>query len=131
MLDQSARELLSKTLIARMSVIDPGGYPHTVPVWFMLDGNDIVIISARDTRKVGYIQSNPKGAVTIGGDTGDDAGYLLKGEFLIEDDPDHAWLKKVTRHYEPPDQAEKDIAAWLDLDIIVIRLKPKKVIKVA
>lgn len=87
LLDDQARAFLQKPLIARLSAIDPAGYPHTVPVWFMLDGDDIVIISTRDTRKVGYIIKNSKGAVTIGGDTNDGAGYLLKGELSVEEIP--------------------------------------------
>ena len=130
MFPDTAREFLQKPLIARMSTIDPNGYPHTVPVWFELDGDDIVIISVRDTRKVGHILANPKGSVTIGGDSGDGAGYLVKGEFSIEPDPEDAWVRKMTYRYEAPEQAEKDIAAWADLDIIALRLKPTAVLKV-
>ncbi|MBN1963282.1 MAG: pyridoxamine 5'-phosphate oxidase family protein [Anaerolineae bacterium] len=131
MLDEKARAFLQKPLIARMTTIGADGYPHTVPVWFMLDGNDILIISAPDTRKVGHIRANPKGAVVIGGDPADGGGYLFKGDFSIEDDPGGAWMKKLTYHYEDKEQAEKDIAAWADLGSIVIRLKPRRVIKVA
>ena len=114
-----------------MSVIDPEGFPHTVPVWFMLDGDDVVIIAERSTRKVGYLAVNPKGAVAVGGDTNDGAGYLIKGCFAIEPDPDDAWTAKLTRHYETPEKAEQDIADWADLDIIVLRMTPMRVIKVA
>ena len=130
MFPDTVREFLQKPLIARMSTIDPNGYPHTVPVWFALDGDDIVIISVRETRKVGHILANPKGAVTIGGDPDDGAGYLIKGEFSIEPDPEDAWVRKMTYRYEAPEQAEKDVAAWADLDIIVLRLRPNVVLKV-
>lgn len=129
--DERARAVLQKPLIARVSAIDPEGYPHTVPVWFMLDGDDIVLISARDTRKVAYLIANPKGAVVIGGEPDDGGGYLIKGDFVIEPDPDDEWVRRLTYRYEEPEQAEKDIAAWADLDIIVLRLKPRRVIKVA
>ncbi|MBN1218924.1 MAG: pyridoxamine 5'-phosphate oxidase family protein [Anaerolineae bacterium] len=130
MFTNAVREFLQKPLIARMSTIDPDGYPHTVPVWFMLDGDDVVVISVSSTRKVGYIQANPRGAVTIGGDPGDGGGYLIKGEFSIEADPEDAWVRKLTYRYEDPEQAEKDIADWADLDIVVLRLKPEAVLKV-
>jgi general stress protein 26 len=130
MLDAQTREFLQKPLIARMTTIGLDGYPHSVPVWFMLDGEDIVIISARDTRKVSHILDNPKGAVVIGGEPGDGAGYLIKGDYVIEDDPEDRWVKKLTYHYEDREQAEKDITAWAELDIILIRLKPVRVIKV-
>ncbi len=124
------REFLQKPLVARMSTVDPDGYPHTLPVWFMLDGDDLVVISVSSTRKVGHIQANPKGAIVVGGDPADGGGYLIKGEFSIEADPEAAWVRRLTHHYEPPEQAEKDIAAWSNLDIIVLRLKPKTVLKV-
>ena len=130
MFTDTIREFLQKPLIARMSTIDEEGYPHTVPVWFALDGDDLVIISVRQTRKVSHIQANPKGSVTIGGDPGNGAGYLIKGDFSIEPDPDATWTRKLTYRYESPEQAEKDIAAWADLDMIVLRLKPKVVLKV-
>jgi nitroimidazol reductase NimA-like FMN-containing flavoprotein (pyridoxamine 5'-phosphate oxidase superfamily) len=131
MFDETVREFLQKPLIARVSVIDPDGYPHTVPVWFRLDGDDLVIISSRDTRKVSYAEANPKGSITVGGDSDDEAGYLIKGDFSIEPDPDDKWVKEVTYHYEEPEKAALDVAAWADLDIIVLRLKPRRVIKVA
>lgn len=130
MITRAIREFLQKPLLARMSTIDADGYPHTVPVWFALDGDDIVVISVRDTRKVGHILVNPKGAISIGGDSGDGGGYLIKGEFIIEADPEDVWVRKLTYRYETPEQAEKDIADWAELDIIVLRLKPKAVLKV-
>ena len=130
MFTDTIREFLQKPLIARMSTLDSEGYPHTVPVWFALDGDDLVIISVRQTRKVSHILANPKGALTIGGDPGNGAGYLIKGDFSIEPDPDATWTRKLTYRYEAPEQAEKDIAAWADLDMIVLRLKPKVVLKV-
>lgn len=123
-------EFLEKPLIARVSAIDSNGYPHTVPVWFMRDDQSIVLISVRQTRKVAYLLANPKGAVAVGGDPADSAGYLIKGDFSVETDPDDAWVRKLTYRYEAPEQAEKDIADWADLDIIVLRLTPRTVVKV-
>jgi general stress protein 26 len=111
--DEKAREALKKPLIARMSTIDGSGYPHTVPVWFMMDGDDVVIMGARDTKKVGHMKANPKGAVSIGGGPEDDAGYLIKGEWRVEEDPGKHWQRTITHHYEPPEKAEADLADWV------------------
>lgn len=131
MFNERARAVLAKPILARLSAVGPDGYPHTVPVWFMLDGEDVVFISVRGTRKVDYFQADPRGAVVIGGDEGDGGGYLVKGDVSIEEDPDDAWVRRLTHHYEPPEQAEKDIADWAELDIILLRLRPRVVIKVA
>jgi general stress protein 26 len=125
------RQFLQQPRIARLSTIDTNGYPHTVPLWFDVEGDDIIIISDRNTRKVDQIARNPKGAVQIGGDTDDSAGYMFKGELAVEPDPNYRWLAQVTRRYEVGEQAEKDIELWrTTLDMIVIRLKVNRVSKV-
>jgi general stress protein 26 len=129
MFDPKALELLKRPFLARLSTIDPNGYPHTVPVWFMLDGDDLVFISARDTRKVKNILANPKSAVSIGGEPTDGGGYLIKGDLSIEEDSDKAWVRKFCYHYEDKAKAEQDIADWADIDIVLLRLKPKIVTK--
>ena len=128
MFTPEARVFLQQPLIGRMSVIDPAGYPHTVPVWYTLDGDDVVIISERATRKIGYLQSNPKGSLEVGGDGNE--GYLVKGLFSIEEDTDHRWMRRLVDIYEPSDRADQVFQDWLSLDIIVLRLKPTRVIKV-
>lgn len=128
-------EVLKQPLIARLSVIDKDGYPHTVPLWFDVDGDDLVIISDRNTRKVDYIKLNPKGSLCIGGgDVGGGhlgTGYLFKGELMLEEDPDYMWLRRVTLRYETGAEAEKDIELWrTTLDMMIIRLKVRKITKV-
>ena len=95
---ETVRKFLKKPPVARMSVIDFDGYPHTVPVVFLLDGDDLVITTVRQTRKVDYIKANPKGSLVVGGDFDDEAGYLLKGEYSLEEDPGHEWIIR-TIHY--------------------------------
>jgi predicted pyridoxine 5'-phosphate oxidase superfamily flavin-nucleotide-binding protein len=124
------REFLQEPRTARISTIDPQGFPHTVPVWFALDGDSLVVISDRDTRKVDHIRANPKGAAQVGGDPGDGGGYLLKGLWSIEPDPGGRWLRQMTLRYEEGEEAERDIAAWAELDMIVLRLTPQVVKKV-
>jgi nitroimidazol reductase NimA-like FMN-containing flavoprotein (pyridoxamine 5'-phosphate oxidase superfamily) len=129
MLTDTVRTLLQQPLTAYLSVVDANGFPHTVPVWFDVEGDDLVFISERTTRKVDYLKVNPKGAVAIGGDG--TAGYLFKGTFTIEPDPDLKWMKAMTYRYEPKDEAEKYIEEWSALDMIVLRFKIVKISKVA
>lgn len=129
MFNEEIRSVLEKYLVARLSTIDPNGYPHTVPLWYDIDGDDIVIISDRNTRKVEHIARNPHGAFQVGGDG--TPGYMFKGELSVEEDPGYKWLRQVTLKYEAVEQAEKDIELWrTTLDMIVIRLKVKRIARV-
>lgn len=135
MLDENVRTLLNEPRIARISTIDSSGYPHTVPVWFVLEGDEIWFTSHSSTRKVEHVRNNSKGAVTVGGDATDREGgyvpgYLFKGTWEIVPDSDHSFLKRVTHRYETPEQAEKDLAEWIKTECVVMRFKIEKVIRV-
>ncbi len=66
-IEPQIRSVIDAPLIARLSVIDRDGYPHTVPLWFALDGDDVVMISDRNTRKVALLTRNSKASICIGG----------------------------------------------------------------
>jgi PPOX class probable F420-dependent enzyme len=129
-IDDAIRAFLQKPLIARLSTIGADGYPHTVPIWFAPDGDSIVFISDRDNRKVRNALANPKGAVTIGGDRGDGAGYLFRGTLTVEDDHDHAVMHQMVDRYERPEAAAALKDAWKEDDVVVIRLTPHSVVRV-
>ena len=133
-LDEPVRALLDQPLIGRIAVIDDEGYPHMIPIWYSRDGDEIMFISSRSGRKIRSIQANPKGALTVGGDPYGSEGYLLKGEFTIEEDPGHRWLREITYRYEPREVAEKDLAEWIagwaSKDLVILRFTPRKVVKV-
>ena len=133
-LDDTLRAFLRQPLVARVTTLDPDGYPHTVPIWFILDGDDLVMATPPGSRKIRNIGLNPKGAVTIGGDSTDDeaiyqTGYLFQGDLTVERDPEGMWLTRITYHYrQDRARADRDMAEWGPHD--AIRLRIKTVIKV-
>jgi len=131
MLDEAAREFLKKPLVARLAVNGPDGYPHVVPLWFMLDGDDVIMISVEQTAKIRYLRADGRAAVVVGGGPDDGGGYLIKGDVTVSDDAGGVWTRALTFRYEDPEQAARDVEAWSDLDMRVLRLKPVRVLKVA
>jgi hypothetical protein len=121
---------LQHSLIARISVVDDRGYPHTVPIWYALDGNDLMFFSSRGARKIGYVQSNPKGAVSLGGEPYGAEGYLLKGEFSLEEDTHHHWLSEIVHRYEPVELADQHVADWGQGDLVLMRFRVEKVSRI-
>jgi len=131
MLTSEVRVFLQKSRIARLATIGVDGYPHIVPIYFMLDGDDLIFGSDRNNRKVKNVLSNPKGAVVIGGERiADEAGYMIQGDLSIEDDMDHAVTRRMLYRYETKEEAERNLAEWKNSDTVLIRLKPKTVIRV-
>jgi PPOX class probable F420-dependent enzyme len=131
MFSDEAREFLAKPLTARLATINPDGSPHVVPLWFKLEGDDIIIISERKTAKVRNLKADPRAALNVGGDPATDkVAYMIRGEVSLADDTDHYWTNRLTHHYESPEEAEKLIEEWKDLDMVYMRLKPSAVLKV-
>lgn len=130
LLNDSVRRLLQDPLIAYMSVLDSKGFPHTVPVWFGVDGDDLTIITDPGSRKVKYIHANSKGSMVVGGIPYGAEGYLLKGYFSVEPDPNYRWTREITYRYEPKERADELLAEWTKGDITVLRFKISRVIKI-
>jgi hypothetical protein len=130
MFNDAARAFLERPLIARLATMGADGYPHNVPLWFLLDGDDILIISDRAARKVQNALARPQAAIAIGGDPADGGGYMIRGDVTIEEDPGKALTRRMTYRYETPADGDRLLDEWKDDDIIVMRLKPKSVVKV-
>ena len=131
MLDDIARRVLQKPLIGRLATVGSDGYPHNVPLWFLLDNNDdILIISDRKAYKTRNVQVNPKATLSVGGDDLNSAGYMIKADVVIEDDTGHLVTERITYHYETEEIARRHLKEWENDDIVVLRLKLTKVTKV-
>jgi nitroimidazol reductase NimA-like FMN-containing flavoprotein (pyridoxamine 5'-phosphate oxidase superfamily) len=130
-LNRRVRQFLQKPRVARLATVGMDSYPHIVPIWFRRDGDDIVFGSDRDNRKVRNILANPKGAVVIGGELPiEDEGYMIQGDLSIANDVNHASVWKMLLRYETKTEAERLAKEWADSDLVVIRLEPRKVIRV-
>lgn len=131
------RDVLTQPVIARLGTLGVDGYPHITPLWFLFEDGDLVIMADRTARKAQNLIANPRGAVQIGGDPLPDGqggytpGVMLQGDFTVEDDPDHAVTARITRHYLPGSAADQLLETWKNDDIVVLRLKIRKVIRVA
>jgi hypothetical protein len=117
-LGDQLRRFLQQRQIARVTTIGPDGYPHTVPIWYILDDDDIIVATGPTARKVKNARANPKGAVTVGGDPVNDhdsytVGYLFQGEWALDGEPGFDWIRKIALHYwGDPERVEREIAVW-------------------
>jgi len=69
--------------------------------------------------------------VVIGGELPiEDEGYMIQGDLSIADDVIHAMMKRMLLRYETKKEAKRLATEWVDSDLVVIRLKPRKVIRV-
>lgn len=61
-----ARDRLASDLIIWMTTVRPDGQPQNSPVWFLLDGEEILIYSAHSSR-ITNVTANPHVALNLDG----------------------------------------------------------------
>lgn len=61
-----ARQRLIEELIIWMTTVTPGGQPQASPVWFLLDGDELLVYSAR-TARLANMAANPHVALNLDG----------------------------------------------------------------
>ncbi|HYO89477.1 MAG TPA: TIGR03618 family F420-dependent PPOX class oxidoreductase [Candidatus Limnocylindrales bacterium] len=125
--EPDVRAFLDEPWIGRLATNSLDGYPHCVPLWYVLDGDDVVIISERKTAKVANLVRDARAVVTVGGEPERGPAYMMRGRVTMSDDPDHVWLRRMTERYETHEEAEKDLADWAGMDIVVLRLNVERV----
>ena len=80
-------ERLRAEEILWLASVRPDGRPHLVPVWFLWEGETILLFSKPENQKIRNLRQNPAVSVSLdNSDHGDDA-TVLEGIAAVIDDP--------------------------------------------
>ena len=80
-------ERLRRELMMWLCTVRPDGRPHLVPVWFLWDGETILIFSQPNKQKLRNLQHNPNVVVALDtAEHGDDV-VMIEGKAQLLDDP--------------------------------------------
>ncbi len=64
-LPDSIKKLLAKPGFAVLATVSPKGRPQATPVWFMLDGDEILMNTSQGRAKLRNLQANPYAAIAV------------------------------------------------------------------
>ena len=107
--DAEAREFLSSgTRTGKVATASSKGQPLCAPVWFILDGDDLVFLTTATSAKGRNLQANPRAALVVDDDSFPFAFVLVRGTVSIEDEPSDrlAWATRIASRYVPDRAAE-------------------------
>jgi PPOX class probable F420-dependent enzyme len=77
---EEARDLLKGDALATVVTLDADGMPHVTAAWVGLDGEEVVIGTMPDQRKLRNLRRDPRIAVTVHATTRNTAGLT---EYLV------------------------------------------------
>ncbi len=106
--DECRAFLLHGTRTGHLAVTREDGQPHVTPVWFVLDGDDIVFTTAKEGLKGRCLARDGRAGLSV-----DDAAppysfVVVRGTVELSDEPGakRTWATRIAARYMGQDQAE-------------------------
>ena len=91
------------TRTAKLATVSRSGAPHVMPVWFVLDGEELVLTTAAESIKGRNLRRDPRVAVVVDDDTPPFAFVHIRGRASVSEDLDEL-LRYATEIVELPNR---------------------------
>jgi PPOX class probable F420-dependent enzyme len=129
-LDEFRAFLSHGTRTAKVATSLPGGQPHVMPVWFVLDGEELVFTTWGDSVKRRNLRRDPSAVVVVDEEVAPYAFVHIRGHVTLSEDL-HELLRLATaigRRYMGADRAEEFGRLNAVRGELLVRLRPQRVI---
>ncbi|MGW3422404.1 PPOX class F420-dependent oxidoreductase [Streptomyces phaeochromogenes] len=110
MTDEEWRAFVSNgTRTGKLSTVRADGSPHVAPIWFLLDGDDLVFNTAKTTVKGRNLARDGRVALCVDDDRPPYAYVVLQGRARISEDLDELrlWAARIGARYMGEERAEE------------------------
>ncbi len=110
MTEQQWREFLSTgTRTGKLAVVRADGRPHVTPVWFVLDGPELVTHTAAESIKGKALRRDPRVCVCVDDQEPPYSFVKVEGTASISEDLDElrSWATRIGGRYMGADRAEE------------------------
>jgi PPOX class probable F420-dependent enzyme len=121
------------TRTAKVATSGPGGQPHVMPVWFVLDGEELVFTTWGDSVKGRNLRRDPRAAVVIDEEVAPYSFVHIRGPVAISEDLEELarFANAIGGRYMGADRAEEFGRRNAVPGELLVRLRPKRVIATA
>jgi PPOX class probable F420-dependent enzyme len=113
----------------KLATVRRDGRPHVVPVWFDLDGDDVVFTTGRDTVKGRTLRRDPRAAMCVDDDRPPFDFVSVEGTVELGDDLEELrhWATRIGGRYMGAERAEEFGARNAVPGERLARLRPERV----
>ncbi len=104
------REFVSAgTRTGKLSTVRADGAPHIAPVWFLLDGDDVVFNTGKETVKGRNLARDGRCAICVDDERPPFSFAVLQGRAEISEELSQVrdWATRIAARYIGPDRAEE------------------------
>jgi len=99
--------LASGTHTAKLATAN-GDDPHVAPVWFVVDGDDLVFTTGERTIKGRHLRANPRAAVCVDVEVFPYTFVVVRGPVSLDPAPPDMleWSTRIAARYVPAERAQ-------------------------
>src|SRR4051812_23285413 len=121
------------TRTAKLATSGPGGQPHVMPVWFVLDDEELVFMTWGDSRKGRNLRRDPRAAIVVDDEAPPFAFVHIRGEVTLSEDIEELlrFATAIAGRYMGADRAEEFGRRNAVAGELLVRLRPERVIATA
>lgn len=121
--DPGTADLLDGKNFATLATINPDGGPQASVVWFVREGDTVLISATAGRKKTRNIERDPRVSLTVFDLANPYRSAEIRGTAELLPDPDKALPKRLSQRYlgeDPPQEAAEEIR-------LVLRITPERV----
>lgn len=128
--DQRRAFLLAGTRTGVLSTVRADGQPHAAPVWFTLDGDDVVFTTGASTAKGRNLRRDPRAVITVDDSAPPYSYVIIRGQVELSDDLDALlrWATVLGGRYMGAERAEEFGRRNAVPGELLVRLHPDRII---
>jgi PPOX class probable F420-dependent enzyme len=107
--DQWRAFVSQSTRTGKLSTVRADGSPHIAPIWFLLDGDDLVFNTAAESVKGRNLVRDGRVALCVDDDRPPFAFVVIRGQARIVEELDEIrhWASRIAARYMGEDRAEE------------------------
>ncbi len=128
--DEIKAFLTQGTRTGKLATVSENGRAHVAPIWFVLDGDDLIFNTWHSSVKAKNMQRDPRVSLAVDDETAPYAFVIIEGTVTFSDDLAESlkWATQIGGRYMGEDQAEAFGKRNSVEGELLVRLTPTKYI---
>src|ERR671921_2308136 len=130
--DETRAFLLEGRPTAALATVRADGRPHVAPVWFTLDGDDLLFNTGQDTVKGANLRRDGRVALMVDDEEPPFAFVSIEGDVSLSDDlaTMRHWATRIAARYMGEDQADAYGRRNAVPGELLVRVRPTKIVAI-
>ncbi len=128
-MNEEQRKFAAEVNVAVLATVDGKGRPHATPIWYMLDGDEIVMSVGRGGQKHRNVERNPEVTLVIDSRKVPYFALMVAGRLEIGPAPTEEDRLALATRYLGEEVGKRYVEMTAGNDSVSLRLKERKVME--